>query len=169
MRSGLLRGGLALAVLVLQTTVGAGADVRPDFVLLFVLAAGMRRGEAAGTFWGVALGSLQDTFSAGLPGVQILTKGLLGFTAGALREQMDCGNPNTQALAAALASLAEGAAHIALLQVFSTGDIPLAPLIAPLPPAAALNGALLPAALALGGFISRRLARRSSARGRALG
>ena len=148
----------AVALAVLQTSgVGAGFHgVRPDLLLLFVLAAGMRGGETAGAAWGVGLGFLQDSFSAGLPGTAILTKGLAGLAAGSLRERLDCDNPNTQALVAAAATLAEGAVHLALLAVFSEGGRFVEPLLAVVVPAAALHGALLPAALA---------ARRAASRG----
>ena len=95
----------------LQTS-GGGAGglsgLHPDLVLLFVLAIGMRRGETAGALWGIGLGFVEDTFSAGLPGANLLTKGLLGFAAGTLSEQLDCDNPNTQAIVAAIATLLAG-------------------------------------------------------------
>jgi rod shape-determining protein MreD len=155
----------AVALAVLQTSgVGAGFHgVRPDLLLLFVLAAGMRGGEAAGAAWGVGLGFLADSFSAGLPGTAILTKGLAGLAAGGLRERLDCDNPNTQALVAAAATLADGAVHLALLAVFSEGSRFVEPLLAVVVPTAALHGALLPAALAAGRGLARRLRRRAAA------
>ncbi len=149
MRSHLAAAALALALLTLQTSGGAGGHfgLRPDLVLLFVLASGMRRGETAGALWGIALGFVEDTFSAGLPGVNLLTKGLLGFAAGSLSDQLDCDNPNTQAIVAALATLIQGAVQLALLEVFSAGRGVLAPFLGTIAPAAALNGALLPAAV----------------------
>jgi rod shape-determining protein MreD len=113
-------------------------------VLLFVLATGMRRDETSGALWGIGLGFVEDTFSAGLPGANLLTKGFLGFAAGNLRGRLDCDNPNTQAMVAALATLLQGAVHLSLLEVFSAGSGVLAPFLGTIVPAAALNGALLP-------------------------
>jgi len=155
----------AVALAVLQTSgVGAGLrGVRPDLLLLFVLAAGLRGGETAGAAWGVGLGFLQDSFSAGLPGTAILTKGLAGLAAGALRERLDCDNPNTQALVAAAATLADGALHLSLLAVFSEGGRFGGPLLAVVVPTAALHGALLPAVLAGSRGLARRLRRGAAA------
>ncbi|MHB8835854.1 MAG: rod shape-determining protein MreD [Candidatus Methylomirabilia bacterium] len=149
MREHLYSGVLALAVVTLQTSGGSGGSLfglHPDLVLLFVLATGMRHGETSGALWGIALGLVADTFSAGLPGANLLTKGLLGFAAGNLRDRLDCDNPNTQAIVAAIATLLQGAVHLSLLEVFSAGSGVLAPFLGTIAPAAALNGALLPAA-----------------------
>jgi len=143
---------LAAVLVVLQTAAGGPGvlfGVHLDLLLLFVLATGMRRGEVAGMSAGIVLGFVQDVFSAGLPGLNSLTKGLLGFAAGSLRGQLDCGNPNTQAIVAALATLAEGLVQLALLEVFSAGPGLLAPLFGSYAPTAAAHGALLPAAAAL--------------------
>lgn len=120
--------------------------LRPDFVLLLVLANGMHREETSGALWGIVLGFFEDTFSAGLPGVNILTNGLLGFAAGSLRGRLDCDNPNTQAIVAFFATLLKGLVHLALLEVFSEGRGVLAPFLGTIAPAAMANGALLPAA-----------------------
>ena len=149
MREQLSSAALALALLTLQTS-GGGAGglfgLHPDLLLLFVLAAGMRRGETTGALWGIGLGFIEDAFSAGLPGVNLLSKGLLGFAAGTLSDQLDCDNPNTQAIIAVLATLLQGAVHLSLLEVFSAGSGVLAPFLGTIVPGAALNGALLPAA-----------------------
>lgn len=141
---------LALALVTLQTS-GRGTWLpggpHPDLLLLFVLAAGMRRGESAGALWGIALGFVAETFSAGLPGASILTLGLLGFAAGNLRERLNCEKPNTQAIVAAGATLLQGLAHLTLVEVFSEGRGLVAPLLGTVVPAAAVNGALLPAGI----------------------
>jgi rod shape-determining protein MreD len=155
----LARPAAAVVLLVLQTTAGGPQGIHgahPDFLLLFVLLVGMRGGETAGTLWGVLLGFLQDTFSVGLSGLHLLTKGLLGFAAGTLREQLDCENPNTQAMVALVATLAEGGAILVLLQVFSAERALLAPFLGTVLPAAALHGILLPAGAALGSAVARR-------------
>lgn len=159
---------LAGVLFTLQTAGGRAGGLlglHPDLVLLFVLATGMRRGENAGAAWGVVLGFLEDTFSAGLPGANVLTKGLLGFVTGSLREQLDCDNPNTQAIVAVLATLAQGLVHLALLEVFSEGRGVIAPFLGSIAPAAALNGALLPAAAFLRRALVRRRSRRLTAAG----
>lgn len=156
---------LAAALAVLQTS-GTGAPgpagLRPDLLLLFVLAAGMRDGEGAGALWGIALGFVQDTFSAGLPGTGVLTKGLAGFAAGSLRERLDCENPNTQGLIAVAATLADGALHLALRTVLSEGAGFLVPLLGAVAPAAALHGALLPAGIAGARRLERMVRRRAA-------
>lgn len=148
-RGAVLALAAALAVLQTSGTGGSGlAGVRPDLMLLLVLAVAMRAGESPGALWGVGLGFVQDTFSAGLPGTGVLTKGLVGLAAGRLRNRLDCDNPNTQALVAVAATLGDGAVHLALLAVFSEGRQLLPPLLGTVLPAAAANGALLPAGIA---------------------
>jgi len=161
MRGLLASAALAVLLLTLQTSGRAGSlfFMHPDLVLLFVLATGMRRGETAGALWGTGLGYVEDVFSAGLPGANLLTKGLLGFAAGTLSEHLDCDNPNTQAIVAALATLLQGAVHLSLLEMFSAGSGVLAPFLGTIAPAAALNGALLPAAA----FLRRNFLRRAAA------
>ena len=166
MRGHLAAAALAVALLTLQTSVGGiSAPLGPhaDLPLVFVLWVGMRRGETAGALWGIGLGFAADVFSAGLPGANILTAGLLGFAAGSLREQLDCDNPNTQAIVAALATLAQGLVHLALLEVFSAGRGVLVPFLGTVAPAAAVNGVLLPAAATLRRGYLRRRGRRLAA------
>jgi rod shape-determining protein MreD len=156
----LAAGAFAAALLTFQTTFGGAGGplgLHADLPLVFILWVGMRRGDTAGALWGVGLGFAADVFSAGLPGANILTGGILGFAAGNLREQLDCDNPNTQAIIAALATLAQGLTHLVLLEVFSAGRGVLAPFLGTIAPAAAVNGVLLPAADALRrGFLRRR-------------
>jgi len=162
-RGALLSAALALALLTAQTSWGGAGGffgLHPDLVLLFVLATGMRRGEVAGALWGIGLGFVEDAFSAGLPGANLLTNGLFGFAAGVLSDQLDCDNPNTQAIVAVLATLVQGAVHLSLLEVFSAGSGVLAPFLGTIVPAAALNGALLPAAIFVRRTILRRRGRR---------
>jgi rod shape-determining protein MreD len=150
----------AVALLVVQTS-GVGG-LRPDLLLLFVLAAAMRDGAGAGALWGICLGFAQDTFSAGFPGTGVLTKGFVGVVAGSLRERLDCDNPNTQALLAVGATLADGAAHLAVMKVFSESGGFLEPFLGSVLPAALVGGALLPAAVGALGAIAERLARRAA-------
>jgi rod shape-determining protein MreD len=164
----LAAAALAGALLTLQTSAGGAAGllgVHADLLLVFVLGIGMRRGETAGALWGIGLGFVEDVFSAGLPGANILTTGLLGFAAGSLREQLDCENPNTQAIVAAVATLAQGLVHLALLEVFSAGRGVISPFLGTIAPAAAANGVLLPAADLLRRRYLRRRSRRPAAAG----
>lgn len=156
----------ALALVAVQT--GAWRSWLPDgphadLLLLFVLAAGMRRGETSGALWGIGLGCVADTFSAGLPGASVLTMGLAGFAAGGLRERLDCDNPNTQAIVAVVATLVQGVAQLTLLEVFSDGRGMFAPLLGIVVPGAVANGALLPAGIIASRELRRRLWRRRAA------
>lgn len=163
MRERLVDVAIAAALVSLQTSawpVWLPEGPHADLLLLFVLATGMRRGETAGALWGIALGFVAETFSASLPGTGILTMGVLGFAAGNMRERLDCDNPNTQAIVAAAATLLQGLAHLTLLEVLSDGRGMLAPLLGAVLPAAAVNGALLPAATFLRRALPRRRARR---------
>lgn len=163
MRRQLTLAVLALLLLALQTSWGGPgglAGLHADLVLLFVLATGMRQGDTAGALWGCGLGFIEDTFSAGLPGANILTKGLLGFAAGALSDQLDFDNPNTQAIVVAIATLAQGAVQLSLLAVFSVGSGVFAPFLGTIVPAAALNGLLLPGAAYVNRTFLRRRGRR---------
>ena len=144
------RLAVSLVFVGLQTSAGGAngfAGVHTDLLLLFVLYVGMRDGERAGTLWGVLLGFFEDVFSAGFPGMNLLTKGLLGFTAGTLRSQLDCGNPNTQSIVAVTATLAEGFVHLVLLHVFSAGREVIAPFLGTVLPEALAHGVLLPVAV----------------------
>lgn len=155
----------ALGLIVLQTTfggVGGYLGARPDFLLLATLLAAMRRGETVGAFWGMSLGFLQDLFSAGVPGFNLLSKGLVGFAAGALREQLDCENPNTMSIVAVVATLAEGVGHLVLLRIFSSGQDLLEPLLRVIVPATVAHGVLLPCGPALSRVARRWLRRRFS-------
>lgn len=159
---------LALALVALQTSggpAGGALGLHADLLLLFVVAVGMRRGETAGALWGIGLGFVGDVFSAGPPGTNLLTKGILGYAAGSLRDQLDGDNPNALAIVAALATLAEGLVQLALLEVFSAGRGVVAPFLGTIAPAAAVNGALLPAAIFVGRAVWRWRARRFAAAG----
>ena len=168
MKGRLAVAGLALSLVALQTS-GARASgpfgLHPDLLLIFVVALGMRSGETAGALWGIGLGFVGDVFSAGLPGANMLTKGLIGFAAGNLRDHLDCDNPNALAIVAALATLAEGLVHLALLEVFSAGRGVLAPFLGTIAPAAAVNGALLPVGVAAVRALARWRSRRFAASG----
>lgn len=149
----------ALGLIVLQTTFGRSSGflgVYPDFLLLSTILVGMRRGETVGAGWGMLLGFLQDAFSAGPPGLNLLTKGLLGYTAGLLRDRLDCENPNTQSILGVTATLAEGLGQILLLHVVSAGRDLMDPFVRVIIPAAVVHGILLPCGPALWQAVARR-------------
>lgn len=58
------------------------AGVRPDLCLIAVGLIGLLAGEVEGMMFGLALGFMQDLFSAGEPGLNLLTKGAIGLLAG---------------------------------------------------------------------------------------
>ncbi len=60
----------------------AVAGVRPDLCLIAVSLTGLLAGEVEGMLLGLALGFVQDLFSAGEPGLNLITKGAIGLLAG---------------------------------------------------------------------------------------
>ena len=80
-----LYAGLVLGLVPIQTTVLQYASIggiRPDLCLIAVCLVGFVAGEREGMLLGFALGLIQDLFSAGDPGLNLVTKGLIGFLAG---------------------------------------------------------------------------------------
>jgi rod shape-determining protein MreD len=56
--------------------------VKPDLVILFVIARALVEGPTAGIAWGFGFGLLLDTISGGLTGLGALAYSLAGFIAG---------------------------------------------------------------------------------------
>jgi rod shape-determining protein MreD len=78
--------GLLVGLVPIQTTVLESvsiAGVRPDLCLVAAVLIGFAMGPLEGLLMGFALGFLQDYFSAGLLGLNLITKGLLGGLGGA--------------------------------------------------------------------------------------
>ncbi|MGH9896073.1 MAG: hypothetical protein ACREA0_29605, partial [bacterium] len=77
---------MLLVVLVpVQTTVLAYLSVggiRPDVCLVAAVLVGATSGSRAGMLFGFAVGFLQDQFTAGVLGLNLVTKGLAGLLAG---------------------------------------------------------------------------------------
>lgn len=84
--------GFAFAVIfglafILQTTLfRIFGSVAPDLILLASIYCGLRFGKLSGVQIGAFCGLLQDTLSYGLLGINLLSKGLIGFATGYLRE-----------------------------------------------------------------------------------
>ena len=81
-----LYAGLLLGLVPIQTTflqfVSLG-DIRPDLCLVAAVLIGFTMGPVEGLLMGFALGYVQDLFSAGQVGLNLIAKGVVGFMAGA--------------------------------------------------------------------------------------
>ncbi|MFQ6616554.1 MAG: rod shape-determining protein MreD [Fidelibacterota bacterium] len=88
---------LGIAVLLLQLFLSeflAIRQIRPDFLLIFVLYVSILEGSLAGVIVGFVAGLLQDVLSAGsLLGLAPLTKSITGFLVGRLQGQFPRMNP----------------------------------------------------------------------------
>jgi rod shape-determining protein MreD len=76
---------IGLLVVVLQITLVnlvALFNVKPDLVLIFVVARGLLDGATGGVLWGFGLGLLLDALSGGLMGLGSLAYSLAGFISG---------------------------------------------------------------------------------------
>lgn len=77
--------GLLLIVVPVQTTVLDAVSVvgvRPDLCLVTAVLMGLALGRFEGLLVGLALGLVQDFFSAGVLGLNLVTKGVSGLLAG---------------------------------------------------------------------------------------
>jgi len=86
MRPGLFLA-LMLALVPLQATAMQAIGVmgvRPDVCLIAAFLVGFFTGELEGLLMGLAIGFVQDLFSAGPLWLNVITKGLLGLLAGML-------------------------------------------------------------------------------------
>lgn len=92
------------------------AGIRPDFCLIAACLVGFRHGALEGMGMGMALGLVQDMFSAGAWGLNLATRGLAGLLAGLAGRQM-----TGVTLAALLATLAMLSAISGLVYVLTMG------------------------------------------------
>jgi rod shape-determining protein MreD len=109
---------LVLALVPVQATLMhyvAIAGVKPDAVFIAVCLVGLLSGMTEGMLVGVILGFIQDIFSAGQWGLNLATKGLVGFLAGLVSRQVTNAAPAT--LLATLASLSLVSGVIVLFAV----------------------------------------------------
>ena len=77
---------LMLGLIPIQTTVldyASIAGIRPDLCLIAAFLVGFLVGEGPGALTGLALGFLQDLFSAGQLWINLLIKGIIGSLGGA--------------------------------------------------------------------------------------
>jgi rod shape-determining protein MreD len=100
--------------------------ITPDLTVLLVYYAGIRYGETKGLLAGAVIGALEDALSSSIIGPNLLSKGLIGFSAsffvtgGFLRW-----TPFLGLLAVALFTVADNAMVFATQSIFAT--MPAAP------------------------------------------
>lgn len=76
-----------LTLLIFQTTLfKVFGTPQPDAALLAAVYFGINLGKFKGYQFGILAGLAQDLFSYGIVGLNLLSKGLIGFTSGWLRE-----------------------------------------------------------------------------------
>lgn len=82
---------LFVVVFALQVTVAEWLQifgVGPDFVIIFIVAVAIRRGPAAGCFWGFLAGFAQDIYApVEWFGANTISMTILGFVVGQLEER----------------------------------------------------------------------------------
>ncbi len=83
--------GLMIAALILQQTVVriiSIGDVRPDILLICLVAISLRYGSVVGLFCGFLIGLVQDVYAVETLGVNALAKCLVGYGVGLLDERV---------------------------------------------------------------------------------
>jgi len=76
---------IGLLVIILQITLVnliAFFDVKPDLVIIFLVARALLDGPTGGVLWGFGMGILLDAMSGGLMGLGSLAYSLAGFISG---------------------------------------------------------------------------------------
>ena len=85
--------GVMLAQLYLAQLLAVG-DIRPDFILVFLIFASARYGRITGVLLGFSAGLMQDfTGSLSVLGANALTKSIVGYTVGTLNGTMTVWTP----------------------------------------------------------------------------
>ena len=119
---------LCLFLIPIQTTWLQGlsvASIRPDLGFLLVYFVGFYAGERKGLIAGLLTGALWDLFSGGPPGLNLITKGLIGLLSGILgRWFLNVTGPVTMCLILLL-SMVSGITTYGIHQ-FAMGPIELA-------------------------------------------
>jgi rod shape-determining protein MreD len=137
--------------------VGVGGIV-PDVPIVLTVLLALRYGAEAGCLTGFALGLAQDAVTGGPLGLHALSKALLGFGTGDLPRWVLVTRPIVPVGLAVLATIVDGLARFALLQLFHypapLGEIFTRVIV----PQAAYNGVVAAAMLAwpVGRLLSRR-------------
>jgi rod shape-determining protein MreD len=138
--------GGALVQCTVVPVVGIGGVV-PDVPVVLTVLLALRFGAEAGCLTGFALGLAQDVVIGGPLGLNALSKALVGFVAGDLPRWILVTRPIVPVGLAVLATVLDGLARFALLQLFHY-PAPLGELLARvIVPQAGYNGVL--AAIAL--------------------
>ena len=87
----LLKGAIIVVALVIQLTLINSftvLGVKPDFIMVVVVALSLLRGEKEGAITGFSFGLLQDIFSTSLLGIHALAKTVIGFICGIFKEKI---------------------------------------------------------------------------------
>ena len=149
--------GGALVQFTVVPVVGVGGVV-PDVPVVLTVLLALRYGAEAGCLTGFALGLAQDAVAGGPLGLHALSKALIGFVSGELPRWILVARPIVPIGLAVLATVVDGLARFALLQLFHY-PAPLGELLARvIVPQAGYNGILAAAALAwpVGRLLPRR-------------
>ena len=144
-----LYAALILFAVPLQTTVLGNLSLRnvePDLVLVAVVLIGFLCGELEGALMGVAMGFVQDLFSAGVAFPNLITKGMMGIVAGLIGQQVVRITPLVVLVSGVLLSTGSGMAFLYLARGRAIWDAILAV------PTLVLPQAILDGVLAAGGF-----------------
>lgn len=149
--------GGALVQFTVVPVVGVGGVV-PDVPVVLTVLLALRYGAEAGCLTGFALGLAQDAVAGGPLGLHALSKALIGFVSGELPRWILVARPIVPIGLAVLATVVDGLARFALLQLFHY-PAPLGELLARvIVPQAGYNGIVAAAALAwpVGRLLPRR-------------
>ena len=149
--------GGALVQFTVVPVVGVGGIV-PDVPVVLTVLLALRYGAEAGCLTGFALGLAQDAVAGGPLGLHALSKALIGFVSGELPRWILVARPIVPIGLAVVATVVDGLARFALLQLFHY-PAPLGELLARvIVPQAGYNGIVAAAALAwpVGRLLPRR-------------
>jgi rod shape-determining protein MreD len=139
--------GGALVQCTVVPVVGVGAVV-PDVPVVLTVLLALRYGPEAGCLTGFGLGLAQDALAGGPLGLHALSKAVIGFLAGDLPRWMLVSRPLVPVALAFVATVLDGVARFALLQLFQY-PAPLGELLTRvIVPQAAYDGAVAAVALA---------------------
>ncbi|GKS57396.1 hypothetical protein YTPLAS18_09230 [Nitrospira sp.] len=124
-----LYAALILFAVPLQTTVLANLSLRnvePDLVLVAVVLIGLLGGGLEGALMGVAMGFVQDLFSAGIAFPNLVTKGAMGIAAGLIGQQVVRVTPLVVLVSGLFLSAGSGMAFLSLARGRALWDAVLA-------------------------------------------
>jgi len=97
MNKTVLHIGIGVVVLILQSTLAnwiSILNVKPDFLMLYVMFIAYREGKTAGILYGFCFGLLQDLTAASLfIGLSSLVNSIIGFGTGYLHRKFNVMNP----------------------------------------------------------------------------